>query len=156
MKQHTKKKYPFYRRVRYIEQDAKQGPPSQFVERAGGGLQACPSSKELRGLSARAQVRVISIYIFPRSLLRGFPQSWFPRAARRGAAHRSATQGPGNRALCHSSSLSINLTVLSNTFTSCDLRPFSWAPISRVKHFHVVRLEAVLLSPPCRCWTLGD
>jgi len=43
---------------KYIEQDAKQGPSSQFAERAGSGLQSCSSSKELRGLSVRAQVRV--------------------------------------------------------------------------------------------------
>ena len=43
---------------KYIEQDAKQGPSSQIAERAGSELQARPSSQELRGLSARAQVRV--------------------------------------------------------------------------------------------------
>jgi hypothetical protein len=57
--------------------------------------------------------------IFSRSLLQGFPQSCLPHAARRVAAHRSATQRLGKRALCHSSSLSIQFTV-SNTFTSCD------------------------------------
>jgi len=40
-----------------IEQDAKQGPSSHFAERAGSGLCAFSSSEELRGLSARAQVR---------------------------------------------------------------------------------------------------
>ena len=43
---------------KYIEQDAKQESPSQFAEQAGSGLQAGFSSKELRGLSVRAQVRV--------------------------------------------------------------------------------------------------
>ena len=45
---------------RYIdkEQDATQGLSSQFAERAGNGLHAFSSSKELRGLSVRAQVRV--------------------------------------------------------------------------------------------------
>ena len=43
---------------KYIEQDAKQGPSSQFAERAGSGLQACPSNEELRGLGLRAQVFV--------------------------------------------------------------------------------------------------
>ena len=38
----------------YIEQGAKQGPLSQFAERAGSGLQACFSSKELRELGVRA------------------------------------------------------------------------------------------------------
>jgi len=42
---------------KYIEQDTKQGPSSQFAERAGSGLQAFSSSIELRGLSVRAQVR---------------------------------------------------------------------------------------------------
>ena len=41
-----------------IEQDTEQGLSSQFAERTGSGLQACSSSKELRGLSARAHVRV--------------------------------------------------------------------------------------------------
>ena len=36
---------------------AKQGPPSQLAERAGSGMKARSSSKELRGLSVRAQVR---------------------------------------------------------------------------------------------------
>ena len=40
-----------------LEQNAKQGPSSQCAERAGSGLQACFSSKELRELSVRAQVR---------------------------------------------------------------------------------------------------
>ena len=44
--------------LRYIEQDAKQGPSSQFAERAGSGLEAFSSSKGPCGLSARAQVRV--------------------------------------------------------------------------------------------------
>ena len=44
---------------KYIEQDAKLGPSSQFAEWAGSGLEACSSSSnELSGLSARAQVRV--------------------------------------------------------------------------------------------------
>ena len=38
---------------KYIEQDAKQGPSSQFADRAGCGLQAFYSSIELRGLSVR-------------------------------------------------------------------------------------------------------
>jgi len=42
---------------KYIEQDAKQGPSSQFAERAGSGLQAC-NKKEMRGLGVRAQVCV--------------------------------------------------------------------------------------------------
>ena len=64
-----------------------------------------------------------------RSLLLCFPQSWLPYVARRGASHRSAMQGPGKRALCHSSSIPIQFTV-SNTFTSCDSRPCSKAPMS--------------------------
>ena len=44
--------------LKYKEQDAKQGPLSKFAERAGSGLHAFSSSKKLRGLSARAQVRV--------------------------------------------------------------------------------------------------
>ena len=43
---------------KYLEQDTKQGPSSQSAERAGSGLQAFSSSKELRGLSVPAQVRV--------------------------------------------------------------------------------------------------
>ena len=43
---------------KYIGQDAKQRPSSQFAGRAGSWLQAGSSSKELRGLSVRAQVRV--------------------------------------------------------------------------------------------------
>jgi len=44
---------------KYIKQDAKQGPSSQFAERAGSGLQAVlHQHKELRGLSVRAPVRV--------------------------------------------------------------------------------------------------
>ena len=35
---------------KYIEQDAKQGPSGRFAERAGSGMQACPSSEELLGL----------------------------------------------------------------------------------------------------------
>jgi hypothetical protein len=50
---------------KYIEQDVKQGPSSQFLERAGSGLQAYLSSKELRGLSVRAQVRVQCICTLP-------------------------------------------------------------------------------------------
>ena len=42
---------------KYTEQDAKQGPSSQFARRAGNGLLACPSSKELRGLGVCVQVR---------------------------------------------------------------------------------------------------
>ena len=43
---------------KYIEQDAKQEPSSQFAELARSGLKACSSSNELRGLSARAQMGV--------------------------------------------------------------------------------------------------
>ena len=43
---------------KYIKQDAELGPSSQFAERAEGGMQGFFSSKELRGLNARAQVRV--------------------------------------------------------------------------------------------------
>ena len=43
---------------KYMEQDAKQGPSSQSAERAGSGLQARSSSKELRGLGVHAQVHV--------------------------------------------------------------------------------------------------
>ena len=73
---------------KYIEQGIMQGPSNQFAERAGSGLQACSSSKELLGLSVRAQVRVLA---FPsRSLLRGFAQSCLPHAARRVAAHQTS------------------------------------------------------------------
>ena len=43
-----------YPKNAYLEQDAKQGPLSQFQERAGNGLHACSSSEELHGLSVRA------------------------------------------------------------------------------------------------------
>ena len=43
---------------KYIEQDAKQGPSSRSTGCAGSWLQACSSSKELRGLGVRAQVHV--------------------------------------------------------------------------------------------------
>jgi len=49
--------------------------------------------------------------------------------ARRVAAHRSAIQGLGKRALCLSSSFSIQFTV-PNTFKSCDSRPCSEAYMS--------------------------
>ena len=49
---------------KYIEQEAKQGPSSQSAERTGSGLQACPNSKELRGLGVRAQVRVPGMGFF--------------------------------------------------------------------------------------------
>ena len=42
-----------------------QGPSNQFAERAGSGLQACSSSKELLGLSVRAQVRVLALFLVP-------------------------------------------------------------------------------------------
>ena len=41
---------------KYIRQDAKQGPSSQFAERAESGLKACPSRKGLCGPNARALV----------------------------------------------------------------------------------------------------
>ena len=44
--------------TKYIEQYAKQEPSSQFADRAGSGLQAFTSSRELCGRSARAQMRV--------------------------------------------------------------------------------------------------
>ena len=66
------------------------------------------AAKELRGLNVRAQVRVYGL--FSRSLLRGLPQSYLPRAGRRVAAHRSAIQGLGRRALCHLSSLPIQFS----------------------------------------------
>ena len=65
----------------------------------------------------------------PLSLLRGFPLSCLPHAARRFAAHRSAIRGLDKRALFHSSSLPIQFTV-SDTFTSCDSGPFSSASMS--------------------------
>ena len=40
---------------KYTEQDAKQGPSSQFAERAWGGLNAFSSSKELHWLGVRAE-----------------------------------------------------------------------------------------------------
>ena len=43
---------------KYIKQDAKQGPSSQFAQRAGSGSGLQAFSMELRGLSVRAQVRV--------------------------------------------------------------------------------------------------
>ena len=42
--------------LEYIEQDTKQGPPSQFAERAESGLQYFTSGNELRRFGVRAQV----------------------------------------------------------------------------------------------------
>ena len=92
---------------KYIEQDTKQGPSSQFAERPGSGLKACPSSMELRGLGVRAQVRVWAFLSLSFFLLRGFPRSCLPHAARRVAAHRGAVHGLGKRTLSHSLSFSI-------------------------------------------------
>ena len=72
---------------KYIEQEAKPGPSSQFAKRTGSGQKACPSSKELRGLSVRAQVRVEVILL--RSLLRGLPQTL---STSRSATSRSASK----------------------------------------------------------------
>ena len=55
---------------KYIEQGAKQGPSSQYAERAGSGLKALISSDELRGLSVRAQVRVYRGISVPRMDIR--------------------------------------------------------------------------------------
>ena len=100
-------------------------PSSQFAERAGSG--PAPAAKSCMGwvYVRRCAYTLLS----SRSLLRGFPQSCLPHAARRAAAHRSAIQGPGKRALCHSSSLSIQVTV-PKTFTLCDSGPCSGAPMS--------------------------
>ena len=95
---------------------AKQGPSSQFAERAGGGLEACSSSKKLRGQGLRAQTRKVKSRVLP-------------HVARRGAAHRSSMQGPSKRAFYHSAPLPIPFTV-PYTFTSCGWRPCSQAPMS--------------------------
>ena len=71
----------------------------QAASYSGLGVRSrlCSRRKEPRELGIRAHVRV---YVFlPRSLLRGFPQSCLPHAARRGAAHRSAIQGLSELAL---------------------------------------------------------
>ena len=115
---------------KYKEQDAKQGPSSQFAERAGSGLQSCTSSKELRGLGVRAQVRVWTF--FSRSLLRGLPQSRLPRAAASRTASKCNTGSRYVGALPLTSTphqLLIQFTV-SNTFTSCDSRPCPQASMS--------------------------
>ena len=110
---------------RYIEQD--RGHQASSQSGLGVGLQAFPSSKEFRRLGLRAHVRV-PVFLSC-SLLRGFPQSCLPHAARRVAAHRKATQGLGKWALCCWSSLPVQFTV-PNTFTPCDSGPFSQAPMS--------------------------
>jgi hypothetical protein len=94
----------------------------QFTERAWSGLLAVLQQQEASWAECTCAGTLISISL-SFSVAR-VPQSCLPHAARRGAAHRSATQGLGKRALCLSSSLSIQFTV-SKTFTSCDSRPCS-------------------------------
>ena len=70
---------------KYIEQDAKQGPQSQFVERAGSGLKAVPQQQ--RGAWAEftsAGVRIGTSLSF--SVVK-VSSVLPPYAARRGAAH---------------------------------------------------------------------
>ena len=102
-----------------------RGHRGQFAERAGGGLQACSSSKKLRGLIARAHVRRCAYKHF--SLVLCCEGCLYPASlTQRDEAQRIEVQYQGHdkRALCHPSSIPIQFTV-SNTFTPRDSRPCS-------------------------------
>ena len=89
----------------------------QFAERAGSGLLAVLQQQ----IAAWAECMCAGARI---SISLSFSVARVPQSCLPHAAHRSATQGLGKRALCLSSSLSIQFTV-SKTFTSCDSRPCS-------------------------------
>ena len=113
-----------------------RGHQASSMSGLGVGCKLCSSSKELRGLSARAQLRVQAPP--SRFLLRGL--SCPPHAARRGKAHRSALKGLGKWALCLLSPFSI--------------QPPSRSPSPSVSAHCATRGRG--LKPPCRCWALED
>ena len=107
---------------KFIEQDAKQGPSSQFADRRAGWEWAVSFK-----LSPAPKSCVGCVYVRRCADKHILPISCLPHAARRGAAHRSAIQG-----------LRSGRSVTQVIYTLHS--------VHRVEHVHVVRLEAVLLS----------
>jgi hypothetical protein len=101
---------------KYIEQDAKQGPSSQFAERAGSGLYACPISKESAWAECTCAGARFSIFL-SFSVARGSLILPPPRSATRRSASKYNT-GPRE------------VGALSLISTPCS--------VHRVEHFHVV------------------
>ena len=80
----------------YMEQAPSRGHEASPQSELGVRYKRCSSSKELRGLSVRAQARRINTSpSFSVAFFFFSPRSCLPRAARRGAARGSAMQGLG-------------------------------------------------------------
>jgi hypothetical protein len=122
--------------AQYIEQDSKQGPSSQFAERAGGGLQAAlqqPAAKSHEGwvyvrrctLKNFSLVLCCEVYLSRASLTQRDESQRIVVQYRVPVSGRSATQ-------LHSQFSSPCRTLLRRATRGCSLKP------------------------PCRCSTLGD
>jgi hypothetical protein len=107
----------------------------QAYERAGGGFKGYFQQQQAAWAECTCAGARIGIPL-SFSVARAF---CLPHAARRVAAHRSAMQGLGKWALCHSSPPPIQFT-LSNTFTLCDLGPCSQTSMSLLSPWRLEEL----------------